>query len=315
MNALRFSSWSTLLRTLATASLLCAATPAQSASLSAVDDTGQTITLPRPAQRVLTLSPHTTELVFAAGAGDRIVGTVAYSDYPPAARAIPRVGDNKAFDLERIAAMQPDLAVVWRHGNAQGQLAVLAKLGIPVFYSDPRRLDQLPFTLERLGVLVGTPDRARQAAAVYRARLAALRQTYAARPPVVVFYQVWEQPLMTLNGAHMVSDVVTACGGRNLFAAEALLVPTVSTEAVVAGNPEVIVTASMGATRAARPLADLQHWKRWNGMTAVQRDNLFTIDGDLINRQGPRILEAAEILCQQLEMARSRRPGSKAQPH
>lgn len=308
MMSKRLSPRSARLSVLLAASLLFAAAPVLPAAVSVIDDAGHTVTLAQPARRVLTLSPHTTELVFAAGGGDRIVGTVAYSDYPPAARDIPRVGDNRAFDLERIAAMKPDLAVVWRHGNAQGQLAALAKLGIPVFYSDPRRLDQLPLTLERLGILIGTADEARREAANYRQRLATLRHTYAGRSPVVVFYQVWEQPLMTLNGEHMVSDVMAACGGRNLFAAETLLVPTVSTEAVVAGNPEAIVTASMGATQSSRPLVDLQHWKRWSGMTAVQRHNLFTIDGDLINRQGPRILEAAETLCKQLDTARSRRP-------
>lgn len=291
------------------ATLLCGSNVAVvHAAINVTDDLGHTITLARPAQRVVSLSPHTTELLFAAGAGNRIVGAVAYSDYPPAARAIPRIGDNRAFDLERIAALKPDLAVAWRHGDAQGQLGHLAKLGIPVFYSDSRRLDDVPSTLERLGTLVGTREEANHTATAYRQRLASLRQTYAALPPVVVFYQVWEQPLMTLNGAHIVSDVMSACGARNLFATETLLVPTVSTEAVVAGNPEVIITAGMGATQSTDALADLKHWKRWKSMTAVQRDNLFTVDGDLINRQGPRILDAVEILCKQLEAVRRRRP-------
>ncbi len=303
----------TLLRLSAIALCLCSApaalaAPTTSPALSVVDDTGKTVTLSQPARRVISLSPHTTEMLFAAGGGNRIVGTVTYSDYPPAARDIPRVGDNKALDLERLAALRPDLVVVWRHGNAQRQLDRLGALGIPVFYSDPRKLDQLPDTLERLGTLLDSRDAARASANAFRQRLAALRRDYAARPPVVVFYQVWEQPLMTLNGDHMISDVMAACGGRNLFAAESLLVPTISTEAVVAGNPEAIVTASMGATRSERPLVNLDHWKRWSGMTAVTRGNLFTIDGDLINRQGPRILDATAILCRQLETVRSRRP-------
>jgi iron complex transport system substrate-binding protein len=276
--------------------------------VSVIDDTGRTVTLPHPAQRVLTLSPNTTELLFEAGGGSRIVGTVAYSDYPPAARKIPRVGDNTAFDLERIVALKPDLAIAWRHADAQSQLPLLSKLGIPVYYSDPRRLNDVPSTLERLGILVGSSAHAQQAASAYQQRLTSLRQRYANRSEVLMFYQVWQQPLMTLNGTHLVSDVMSVCGGRNLFANETLLVPTISTESVVASNPEVILTASMGATQSSTPLADLEHWKRWPALTAVQRQNLLTINGDLINRQGPRVLDAVQHLCEQLDEVRSRRP-------
>ncbi|MCG5261431.1 cobalamin-binding protein [Cupriavidus gilardii] len=278
------------------------------AAVTVVDDAGQTITLAHPARRIVSLAPHVTEMLFAAGGGDRIVGTVNYSDYPPEARAIPRVGDNKALDLERIAALKPDLIVVWRHGNAQKQAERLRALGLPLFHSEPRRLAAVPDNIEKLGVLLGTGPTAHAAAERLRARIAALGKTHAARPPVSVFYQVWQQPLMTLNGQHMVSDMLALCGGRNVFADETPLVPTISVEAVIARNPEAMITASMGATPADRPLADFAQWQRWQQLTAVARGNLFTIDGDLINRAGPRAIDAAEILCRQLEVARSRRP-------
>ncbi|SPA26453.1 cobalamin binding periplasmic transporter [Cupriavidus taiwanensis] len=287
--------------------LLLAALPA-SATVSAIDDAGQTVTLAQPARRVVSLAPHVTEMLFAAGAGDRIVGTVSYSDYPPQAREIARVGDNKALDLERIAALKPDLIVVWRHGNAQKQADRLRALGIPLFYSEPRRLAAIPDNIEKLGTLLGTEATARRAADGFRQQVETLRKTYAARPPVTVFYQVWQQPLMTLNGQHLVSDMLALCGGRNLFAAETPLVPTVSVEAVIAGNPEAMVTAGMGATRSDQPLPDFEMWRRWKQVTAVARNNLFVIDGDLLNRAGPRVVQGAAQLCKDLDTARSRRP-------
>ncbi|MGO4330831.1 cobalamin-binding protein [Cupriavidus sp. 2TAF22] len=278
------------------------------AAVSVVDDAGQTVTLDQPARRVISLAPHVTELLFAAGGGARIVGTVSYSDYPPQAREIPRVGDNKALDLERIAALKPDLIVVWRHGNAQKQTDRLRALGLPLFFSEPRKLEGIPSNIERMGVLMGTEATASGAAASFRQQVDKLRQAYAARPPVTVFYQVWQQPLMTLSGQHLISDVLALCGGRNLFASESLLVPTVSVEAVVAGNPEVMMTAAIGATRSDRPLPDFSMWERWKQVTAVARGNLYAIDGDLVNRAGPRLARGAEIICKDLDNARAKRP-------
>lgn len=283
------------------------ASPCVHAAVSVVDDAGQTVTLNQPARRIVSLAPHVTEMIYAAGGGERIVGTVSYSDYPPQARDIPRVGDNKALDLERIAALKPDLIVVWRHGNAQKQTDRLRALGMPLFYSEPRKLEAIPENLEKLGALMGTETVANRAASDFRQQVETLRKTYASRPPVTVFYQVWQQPLMTLNGQHLVTDLLTLCGGRNLFAKEAPLVPTVSVEAVIAGNPEVMLTAGMGATRPDKPLADFSMWEKWKQVTAVARNNLFIIDGDLVNRAGPRVVQGATEICKDLEIARSRR--------
>jgi iron complex transport system substrate-binding protein len=294
------------LRAFGLAALLAATLPAQ-AAISVIDDTGATVTVPRPVQRVISLAPHATELLFAAGGGARIVGTVAYSDYPSSARDIPHVGDNRALDLERIAALKPDLVVVWRHGNAQKQTDRLRALGIPLYFSEPHRLADIPRSIEVLGTLLDTRASAHDAAQQFRQQADALRHRYASRPPVTVFFQVWEQPLMTLNGQHVFTDMLALCGGRNVFAGEPLLVPTVSTEAVIAANPEVLLTASMGATQGNRPVDTLEHWKRWTSLLAVQRGNLFTVNGDLINRPGPRLMEGAALLCEDLEQARTKR--------
>ncbi len=282
------------------------AAPAARAAVSTVDDAGNTVTLAAPAQRVISLSPHITELIYAAGGGAKLVGTVSYSDYPPAAQSIPRVGDNRSLDLERIVALKPDLIVVWRHGNARQQLDKLRELHIPLFFSEPRRLDDIATSLTRLGVLLDTSSAAQPAADTYRRDIAQLRERYAARAPVSVFYQVWDQPLMTLNGEHMISDVIALCGGRNVFAALKPLVPTVSTEAVLAANPDAIVTSSQGATAPDKPLARLDRWRAWPALTAVAHGNLFAIDGDLLTRPAPRLAMGAAQLCKDLDLARTR---------
>ncbi|WP_374992456.1 cobalamin-binding protein [Paraburkholderia sp. SARCC-3016] len=281
---------------------------AAAAPIAVTDDTGATVTLTTPARRVVSLAPHTTELLYAAGGAAMIVGAVSYSDYPPEAKQLPRVGDNKALDLERIVALRPDLIVVWRHGNAQRQIEQLRELHVPLFFSEPRHLDDVATTLTKLGELLGTSSAANEAANDYRQNIARLRARYAGKPPVSVFYEVWDRPLMTLNGTHLLSDVIALCGGRNVFAQLEPLVPTVSTEAVLAANPEAIVTAAPGATASNTALPQLDSWRQWPAITAVARDNLFAIDGDLINRPTPRLAQGATQLCEDLDVARSRRP-------
>ncbi|PMS36128.1 iron complex transport system substrate-binding protein [Trinickia symbiotica] len=318
-----------------TATLALGASLAAHAALTVTDDTGGTVTLAAPAQRVIALAPHTVELVYAAGGGPKLVGAVSYSDYPPAAKALPRVGSNTALDLERIVALKPDLIVVWRHGNDERQLAKLRALGIAIFRSEPQKVDDVATDLEKLGVLLGSEPTADTAAREYREKTAKLRVQYADRPPVNVFYQVWSRPLMTLNGTHIVSDAIALCGGRNVFADLAPLVPTVSTEAVIAANPEAIVTAdpvaattqtgasegfaagastspaASGAPREDRLEAsapEFAMWRAWPRLEAVARGNLFVLDADLIDRPGPRFALGAAALCRDLDIARSRRP-------
>lgn len=284
------------------ASLWLMATPA-SAAISVRDDNGNTVTLQHPAQRIVTLAPHATELVFAAGGGERIVGTVTYSDFPPAARAIPRVGDHKQIDIERIIALKPDLLVVWLHGNSERQLEPIRKLGVPLFYSEPHALSDIPESIGRLGQLMGTEKQAAQGAGEQRQQLAELKTRYESRPKVRVFYQVWGRPIYTLNGKHIISDVLRLCGGENIFAALSVTAPTVSTEAVLLENPEAMITGD----RRDKSKAGLEIWHQYSGLLAVQRGNLFSIDADLLNRAGPRLLQGAALVCEKLEQARSRR--------
>jgi len=275
-----------------------------SAEITLADDSGRSVTLKQPARRIISLTPHLTELVFAAGAGSHLVGTVEFSDYPDAAKAIARIGDSALLDLERIIALKPDLILVWQHGNAQRQLDKLLSLGIPVFYNQSDRLSDVARSLEKLGRLAGTEAIASAAAGAFVAREAALRKRHAARPLVRVFYQIWERPLMTVNDDHLISDVIRLCGGQNVLAGLKQRAPVISIEAVLAADPEVIA----GATAEPNMRDDLDNWKVWPRLLAVKRDNLFVIHTDLVSRPTPRVLDGAQQMCENLDRARAKRP-------
>jgi iron complex transport system substrate-binding protein len=283
-------------------SALCAAQVQAHAAITVTDDDGKPVTLQKPAQRVVALAPHVTELLFAAGGAEKIVGAVSYSDYPEAAKQVPRVGDNRQVDMERLLAMKPDLLVVWRHGTSERQIDQLRQLGIPIFHSEPKKLDQIADNLEKMGKLLGTEPAANAAAKELRQKLASLRTQYASRPPVRTFYQVWDKPLYTLNGEHIVSDALKACGGQNIFADQKVTAPVVSVEAVLEADPEAVFGT------AEKDYGGVNLWRPYKTFKATRQDNLFTIDGNLLNRAGPRMIAGTAVLCEKLEEARKHRP-------
>jgi iron complex transport system substrate-binding protein len=283
-------------------SLAIASAPAR-AAITVTDDSGAKVTLARPAQRIISMSPHVTELLFAAGGGSRVVGAMNFSDYPEAAKKIPLVGSSSQLDMERLIALKPDLLVVWQSGNTARQLEQLRQLGIPMFYSEPVQLEQVATSVERLGQLMGTEAAARPAAAAFRARIAALGARYAKRPVVRVFYQIWDKPLYTLNGKQIVSDAIRLCGGDNVFGKLYVKAPEVSIEAVMQEDPEVI----FGGDQHDPADAGLNIWKPFKGMQAVKRGNLFNLGGELLTRPTPRMADGATNLCEKLELARQRR--------
>jgi iron complex transport system substrate-binding protein len=286
--------------TIAGAVLLAASLQAH-AAISVKDDAGATVTVAKPAQRVISLAPHVTELLFAAGGGSQVVGVVSYSDFPEEAKKIPQIGSNREVDLERIMALKPDLIVVWRHGSSERQIEMVQKLGIPMFHSEPQKLEDIADNVRKLGQLMGTDAVAGPVAASLRDRIATLRSRYAKRPIVRSFYQVWDKPLYTLNGRHIVSDALRLCGGENIFDKLPVTAPVVSIEAVLQENPEAIFAT------AEKNYGGVNLWKPYGTLTAVRNDNLFTIDGNLLNRSGPRMIAGAAQLCEKLELARSHR--------
>ncbi len=273
------------------------------AAITVVDDNGNRVTLKQPARRVISMAPHVTELLFAAGGGARVVGAMNFSDYPEAAKKIPLVGSSSQLDMERMIALKPDLLVVWQSGNTARQLEQLRQMGIPMFYSEPTSLAQVADSVLRLGQVMGTEAAAQASAGAFRAKIAALGEKYSKRAPVRLFYQIWDRPLYTLNGKQIASDVMRLCGGVNIFGHLLVKAPEVSIEAVIEENPEVI----LGGDKQERVDAGLNVWKPFGSMLAVKRGNVFTVNGELLTRAGPRLAEGAAEMCEKLELARQRR--------
>jgi iron complex transport system substrate-binding protein len=276
------------------------------AAVTATDDSGNVVTLARPAQRIVSLAPHATELLFAAGAGTLLVGVVAHSDWPREARALAGVGDANALDLERIVALAPDLVVAWPY-TMPAQLAALRARGATIFVSDPKTIPGIAEDVVALGRLAGTDATARTAAVALRARHDALVARHAGSQAIAVFYEVWNEPLQTIGGRHLISEAIALCGGTNVFGALTLPAPAVSFEAVVAAAPEAIVA---GSDDGRRPVW-LDDWQRWRSVPAVRYGNLFVADGDLLHRSGPRFVDGVETLCAMLDKARANRDAGR----
>lgn len=271
------------------------------------DDAGREHRLAGPAQRVVTLAPHLTELVYAVGGGSRMVGTLGASNHPAAAQALPRIGDHARLDVERLLLLRPDLVLAWRSGNSDRELRALEAAGLRVVRLEAQRLDDVPVSIERVARLLGLDAEGAREAHRLRLSIQTLRTRYAAAAPLQVFYQVWQQPLLTLNASHLVSDVLALCGGRNIFAGLAPLVPPVSTEAVLAANPEVVMAAGDAQGKPwiqAKAEPEFAIWRGMEKLAAANRGAFFKINGDLITRAGPRIDQGAQAVCEALQSAR-----------
>lgn len=274
--------------------------PAAGTAVQVRDDQGRTVSLAAPARRAVTLAPHATELVYAAGAGDHVIATIRGSDYPPAARQLPVIGDGTQPDPERVAAVRPDLLIAWQPGAAAPLARVMDKLGVPVFYSDPLTLAAIPDAVERMGALFGTEAQARPAAQALRARLEALAARYAGRRPVRVFVQAGLDPIYTLNDSSIVSDALRVCGGVNVFGQAPVVAPQVSLESVLAARPEAVLAGISHPKDAARNLAAWQAL----GLPAARLGHVYGVDADALYRPGPRLIDAAEAICADLDRLR-----------
>lgn len=272
------------------------------ADISVIDDTGQQVTLKKPAKRIISLAPHATEMLFGAGAGEYIVGAVNFSNYPLAARNIPRVGNYTQLDFEVIVSLKPDLIIAWKSGNAVSQLQKLRSLGFVIYTSEPRKIDDIPASLERLGKLAGTQSIATKAALEFRKEHVRLQTMYSGQKKITVFYEIWNRPLMTINGQHLISNVIKLCGGDNVFSDLTILAPKIDIEAVLDKNPEVII-ASVHVKP--QPVWRDQ-WQHWPHLKATRNNNLYFIPPDIILRNSPRILQGARMLCEHLANARGK---------
>lgn len=272
------------------------------ADVTVTDYQGREVTLTQPAQRIVALAPHIVENVYSAGAGDALVAAVNYSDYPPEAKALPHLGSYRAISHEAVLALRPDLVVLWGSGNGETLQRQLERLGLVVYVDEPRTLEDVARSIEDIGILAGTSAQAEKETQAYLERLGSLRGHYAEQDPVSVMYQVWNQPLQTLNGEHLVSDVIRLCGGRNVYADAQPIAPKINLESVLERDPQAIVASGMGDERPEW----LEEWKQWPKLAAVERDNLFFVPPDIIQRHTARILDGAELFCRHIDRARQR---------
>lgn len=269
------------------------------ATVAVPDDTGQTVLFPNTPTRIASLAPGATEMLFAAGAGNHVIATVEYSDEPAAAMQVPRIGDVVSIDMEKLLALRPEVAVVWPGGGNPAQIEEIGRMGIRIYRQQVNALADLPGSLRRLGALAGTSAVAEQAARDIERRLAALSRTYEKGRNPSVLLEVWNHPVYTIGGTHLMSDALRICGARNVFGDLHELGPAIDVEAVVARNPDIIVAA---APPGAGPewLAD---WKRFTTLRAVRTGNLISFEDPRLVRLGPSIIDATEGLCKALARA------------
>lgn len=280
--------------------MACSVSVNSAAELVVVDDSGVEVRLQQPAKRIISLAPNITEVLFHVGAGAQIVGADEYSNYPPAAKEIVRVNNHAAANYELILSLKPDLVIAWQSGNGDKIINPLRKLGIPVFVVETREIEQIPNLFRRFGQLSGNTDQAEQRALEFTQRLKALRLANKDKSLIRTFYQIWDEPLITLNGKHMVSSVIELCGGVNIFADAVPLVPYVNIESVVAADPQVIIA---GGSQEEQP-AWFKRWQKWYGISAVINSHIYLIPADLMQRHSVRILDGAGMMCDYLDSAR-----------
>ncbi len=277
-------------------------------AIEVIDDVGRRVSLEQPAQKIISLSPHITELLFSAGAGEKISGVDQYSDYPAQVKSIKKIGDSSHLDIETILSLEPDLIVAWGNGQSHDQfIQQLIQLKQTVYISSPEHLDDIPHTVENLGKLAGTDELAHQRAEEFRNELRNIINDYSARPVVNVFYEIWHQPMFTINGKHVMSKVIEMCGGRNVFAELPILSPNINQEAVIATNPDVIIASGIKSNNATNEIQRpqwLDEWRQWPTLNAVENNHLYHINPDLLQRHTFRILQGSKILCEYLQSAR-----------
>lgn len=268
------------------------------AEITLTDDLGNTVRLDQPAQRVITLVPHATELMFEIGGGDRIIATVAYSDYPEAARSIPRIGDYNALNTEAVIALKPDLLIAFTSGQSQKDVEQLKSMGLTVYHSDPQSFESIARAMRDYGRLTGLEASANAAAATFESNIGRLGSRYGNEAPLSVFYEVWHDPIFTLNGDSFITDIIELCGGRNVFADLPTLSPQISLEAVFAEDPQVIATGPNDA-------GSDSPWLKWPQLQAIANGALIAVDPDYMHRPTPSLLIGATKLCEDLDRLRT----------
>jgi len=281
----------------AVALVLAALAATQARAFQVVDDRGVQVSLANPAERIVTLAPHLAEIVFAAGAGAKLVGVSSFSRHPEDAERLPVVASAGRVDIERLIALRPDLVLAWKSGNSPLQVARLERIGMRVFVTEVRALADIPRIVRAVGALGGSAQLAERHAGDFEREIARLRGRYAGRSVVPVFLEIWHRPMLTVSGTHLISDALDTCGGRNVFAAAQTLTPLVSREQILEARPQAIVTSGFGSET-------LSAWQGLERIPAVRDHRVYAVDAESLHAQGPHVLEGVRALCQRLDQAR-----------
>jgi iron complex transport system substrate-binding protein len=261
-------------------------------------------------QRIITLAPHLSELVDAAGGAERLVSVSAFSNLPESVKQLPVTSDARSIDLEKMKSLRPDLIIYWLGGTSESQIQSIKKTfnkDVQFISVQPKKLIDIPTDIETIGKVLGTDSVAKKNADALRLKITELstkqqnpKQKNISERKVRVFYQVWAQPLMTLNQDHIIGDIIQRCGGEQLFANEKVLVPTVSREAVIKANPEIIFTA----VDSAKIKTDWSMWSSFPQLAATKNKAFIDLDGDIISRPSPRIMQGAQKICAEINKVR-----------
>jgi iron complex transport system substrate-binding protein len=288
--------------------LLCAFADTKSEPIELRDGRGVTLRLAAPAQRIIAIAPHLTEIAYAAGAGTKLVAVSAFSDYPPEALRLPRVGDGARVDIERILQLKPDLVLAWKSGNQSSDIARLEQFGIPVWVSEASRLADVSRLLRGVAQLAGVRDAGAQAAFEFEREVEALRARYGRAQPAQnelrVFYEIWSEPLITVNRDHLISEIIALCGGHNVFGDIASLTPSVTQEALIAARPHIV----LGGGSAGGEAAFLARW-RATPVKTLRALPVAYVAPDQMQRATPRIVGGIRAVCVQLEPHAARAQG------
>ncbi len=269
------------------------------AQIQVIDDDKQMINLSKKAQRIISLSPSITEMLFAAGAGKYIVGIVSYSDYPEQAKEITSVGSYNSLDIEKIISLAPELIIAWKSGNPEKQIKKLKSLGYPVFLSEALNFEDIRNNILKYGILSGNEKQAQQQSQLFINGISELQKNYKDKSKVRVFVQIWNRPVMTVGSKHIISQVIQLCGGQNIFKDFKLTI-TPDIETIIQRKPELILATGMANTS----VKWLKRWENWTIIPAVKNQHLYPTNPDLLVRHSPRLLQGARHVCSLIDNVR-----------
>jgi vitamin B12 transport system substrate-binding protein len=253
-----------------------------------------------PKQRIVALAPHIVEMLFDIGAGKKIVGTVSYADYPKSALDIPRVGSYHGMQIEKLLALNPDLVIVWKSGNSQSDIDKMHRLGLNVVFSNPKDIDDVATELRYFGKLTGHKEQAETVALAYEQRIQKLRLENINKHPITVFYQLWSEPMMTINGTTWINQLIEVCQGVNVFKSNATPYPKISTENVIVAQPHLMILPDENSDKP-QPIIN---WQKWPEIPAVKNNKFIHVDADLLHRFSTRMLSGVEDMCEKIDQQR-----------